>query len=148
MYEVAYLPLALAGIKRKARPFAAGALLAFSLLYSLPEVWRYALLLTSGVVFAFGWPFERQPVKAWERFLNAVLALAGVAMALQLGGDYSIYILSGASVLLLSGNRVVSSFGLSPVSALFLVEFTDHSGIAAFALVYIYALHHLRKLLR
>ncbi len=147
MYEVAYLPLAPAGIRRKARPLAAGALLAFSLLYSLPDAWRYALLLASGVVLALGWPFEKQPVKAWERFLNAVLAMGGIAVASTMGGNTS-YILGAAGVTLFSGNRVLSSFGLLPVSALFLVGLTGLNGVGAFALTYIYALHHLRKLLR
>lgn len=148
MYEVAYLPLALAGIKRKARPLAAGALLAFSLLYPLQEAWRYALLLISGAVFALGWPFEKQPVKAWERFLNAVLAVGGIAVASTMGGDSTSYLLGAAGIALFSGNRVLSSFGLLPVSALFLVNLTGLNGLGAFALTYIYALHHLRKLLR
>ncbi|WP_297475846.1 hypothetical protein [Thermococcus sp.] len=147
MYEVAYLPLALAGIRRKARPLAAGALLAFSLLYPLQEAWRYALLLISGAVFVLGWPFEKQPVKAWERFLNAVLAVVGIAITFTMGGSTS-YLLGAAGIALFSGNRVLSSFGLLPVSALFLVSLTGLNGIAAFVLTYIYALHHLRKLLR
>ncbi len=147
MYEVAYLPLALAGIRRKARPLAAGALLAFSLLYPLQEAWRYALLLISGAVFVLGWPFEKQPVKAWERFLNAVLAVVGIAITFTMGGSTS-YLLGAAGIALFSGNRVLSSFGLLPVSALFLVSLTGLNGLGAFVLTYIYALHHLRKLLR
>lgn len=147
MYEVAYLPLALAGVRRKARPLAAGALLAFSLLYPLQEAWRYALLLISGAVFVLGWPFEKQPVRAWERLLNAVLAVGGIAVASTMGGSTS-YLLGAAGIALFSGNRVLSSFGLLPVSALFLVSLTGLNGFGAFALTYIYALHHLRKLLR
>ena len=147
MYEVAYLPLALAGIRRKARPLAAGALLAFSLLYPLQEAWRYALLLISGAVFVLGWPFEKQPVRAWERLLNAVLAVGGIAVASTMGGSTS-YLLGAAGIALFSGNRVPSSFGLLPVSALFLVSLTGLNRLGAFVLTYIYTLHHLRKLLR
>ncbi len=149
MYEVAYLPLTLAGMKRKARPFSAGALLAFSLPYPLPDMWKYALLLTAGAIFTIGWPFERQPVKGWERFLNAILGVAGLAIAATTGeGGYTIYLLGVAGISLFSGNRVVSSFGMLPVSAVFLLSGTGWKWTSLFVLVYVYTLHHLRKLLR
>ena len=152
MYELAYLPLIPSAVKRRARPFSAGALLAFSLLYPFTNVERYVLIALSGVIFLLGWPFEKQPLKFRERFLNAVISGTSLAIALGLYNAGHFTALLGLAVpLLLFRNRVLASFGLLPASALYLAGYYKVSAdfkLALFALVYIYSLNNLRKLMR
>lgn len=152
MYGLAYVPLIIPAIKKRARPFSAGALLAFSATYPLEERVRYGLALASLLILALGWPYEKQPVKFWERFLNAILGGTGLAIAL---GLYNLgrweAILGVAVPFLLVRNRVLSSFSLLPVSALYLIgayRVPENIKLALFVGVYIYSLNHLRKLLR
>ncbi|WP_297513184.1 hypothetical protein [Thermococcus sp.] len=147
-----YLPLIVPAVKKKARPFSAGAVLAFALTYPLGEEERYALIALSALLLALGYPYENQPVKFWERFVNAVIGGTGLAIALglyNLGGTRAV--LGVAIPFLLLRNRVLSSFGLLPASALYLIgayQVPERVKLALFALVYVYSLNHLRKLLR
>ncbi len=152
MYGLAYVPLIIPAIKKRARPFSAGALLAFSATYPLEERVRYGLALASLLILALGWPYEKQPVKFWERFLNAILGGTGLAIALGLYNLGRWEPITGVAVpFLLVRNRVLSSFGLLPVSALYLIgayRVPENIKLALFVGVYIYSLNHLRKLLR
>jgi hypothetical protein len=152
MYELAYLPLIIPAVKRKARPFSAGALLALALTYPLQEKMKYLLMGLSALILALGYPYEKQPVKFWERFVNAVIGGTGLAIALGLHNAGTIGALLGVAVpFLLLKNRVLASFGLLPASALYLIgtyQAPKDLKLALFALVYIYSLNHLRKLLR
>ncbi|GAB6136688.1 hypothetical protein [Thermococcus prieurii] len=147
-----YLPLIVPAVKKKARPFSAGAVLAFALIYPLGEEERYALMALSALILALGYPYEKQPVKFWERFINAVIGGTGLAIALGLYNLGSMEAVLGVAVpFLLLRNRVLSSFGLLPASALYLIgayQVSERVKLALFALVYVYSLNHLRKLLR
>ncbi|WP_099209313.1 hypothetical protein [Thermococcus henrietii] len=146
-----YLSLIVPAVKKKARPFSAGAVLAFALTYPLGAE-RYALMALSVLILALGYPYENQPVKFWERFVNAVIGGTGLAIALGLYNLGSIEAVLGVAVpFLLLRNRVISSFGLLPASALYLIgayQVSEKVKLALFALVYVYSLNHLRKLLR
>ena len=147
-----YLPLVLPAVKKRARPFSAGALLAFAVSYTIPEKVMYGLIALSALILALGYPYEKQPVKFWERFLNAVIGGTGLAIALGLRelGE-AVAVLGVAVPFLLTKNRVLASFGLLPASALYLTgayRVSENAKLTLFALVYIYSLHHMRKLLR
>ncbi|WP_297536081.1 hypothetical protein [Thermococcus sp.] len=146
-----YLPLIVPAVKKKARPFSAGALLAFALTYPLGAE-RYALMALSALILVLGYSYESQPVKFWERFVNAVIGGTGLAIALGLYNLGSMEAVLGVAVpFLLLRNRVLSSFGLLPASALYLIgayQVPERVKLALFALVYVYSLSHLRKLLR
>jgi len=147
-----YLPLIVPAVKKKARPFSAGALLAFALTHPLGEEERYALMALSALLLALGYPYEKQPVRFWERVLNAAIGGTSLAVALGLYNLGSTGAVLGVAVpFLLLRNRVLSSFGLLPASALYLIGAYRVPGgvkLALFALVYVYSLNHLRKLLR
>ncbi|WP_456420801.1 hypothetical protein [Thermococcus sp.] len=147
-----YIPLVLPAVKKRARPFSAGALLALALTYPLEEKTRYLLLTLSALLLALGHPYEKQPVKFWERLTNAVIGGTGLAIAL---GLYNLgkgeAILGVAVPFLLFKNRVLASFGLLPASALYLTgvyQVPENFKMALFTLVYVYSLNHLRKLMR
>ena len=147
-----YLPLIVPAVKKKARPFSAGAVLAFALTYPLVGEVRYALIALSALLLALGYPYENQPVKFWERFVNAVIGGTSLAIALGLYNLGSTGAVLGVAVpFLLLRNRVLSSFGLLPASALYLIgayHVPERVKLALFAPVYVYSLNHLRKLLR
>ncbi|WP_457743150.1 hypothetical protein [Thermococcus sp.] len=147
-----YLPLIIPAIKKRARPFSAGAVLAFSLTYPIGEKVEYSLIALSVLLLVLGYPYEKQPVKFWERFVNAVIGGTGLAITFGLYNLGSMGTVLGVAVpFLLLKNRVLSSFGLLPASALYLIGSYQVPGrikLILFALVYIYSLHHLRKLLR
>ncbi|WP_054839496.1 hypothetical protein [Thermococcus sp. JCM 11816] len=111
-FGLVYLPLSLAVVKKRARPFAGGSVVAFAWTYPLQDDLRYILSLLGLVLFLLGWPFEKQPVRFWERFVNAVIggtALAIAVGAYQTGEDFA---LLGIPVLLLIlKNRVLASAG-------------------------------------
>ena len=147
-----YIPLVLPAVKKRARPFSAGALLALASTYPFEAKIRYALLGLSALLLALGYPYEKQPVKFWERLINAVIGGTSLAIAL---GLYNLgkgeAVLGVAVPFLLLKNRVLASFGLLPASALYLIGTYHVSGnlkLAFFALVYVYLLNHLRKLMR
>lgn len=81
-FGLVYLPLSLAVVKKRARPFAGGGgVVAFAWAYPLQDNLRYVLSLLGLFLFLLGWPFERQPVKFWERFVNAVIGGTSLAIA-------------------------------------------------------------------
>jgi hypothetical protein len=151
-YYLLYLPLIVPAVKKKARPFSAGALLAFALTYQLGEEERYALIALSALLLALGYSYESQPVKFWERFVNVVIGGTGLAIAVGLYRASNLGALLGLTLpLLLLRNRVVASVGLLPASALYVIGYykvPPEGRLALFALVYVYSLNHLRKLLR
>ncbi|BAD86158.1 hypothetical membrane protein [Thermococcus kodakarensis KOD1] len=151
-FGLVYLPLSLAVVKKRARPFVGGSVVAFAWTYPLQDDLRYILSLLGLVLFLLGWPFERQPVKFWERFVNAVIggtALAIAVGAYQTGEDFA---LLGIPVLLLIlKNRVLASAGLLPASALYLIgsyAVPENLKLALWVITLVYSLHHLRKLAR
>ncbi|MBP1911425.1 hypothetical protein [Thermococcus stetteri] len=151
-FGLVYLPLSLAVIKKRARPFAGGSVVAFAWAYPLQDNLRYALLLLGLVLFLLGWPFEKQPVKFWERFVNAVIG--GTALAIAVGAyqaGESLALLGIPVVLLILKNRVLASAGLLPSSALYLVgsyAAPEKAKLALWGITLVYSLHHLRKLVR
>jgi len=152
MYWPVYVPFLVLAVRRRTRPLVSGAMLALAMTSPIGREARYALLAVSALVLILGYPYEKQPVKFWERSLNAMIAGTSLAIALGLYNLGRMEFILGISVpFLLLKNRVLASFGLLPASALYLVgeyRVPNNFKLAIFALVYLYSLNHTRKLLR
>jgi len=152
MYELAYLPLVPPAVKKRARPFSAGALFALTVTWSPRGVLEYALMTLACFLLLSSYPFEGRPVRREERFLNAVIGGTSLAVAVGLYRGREIGAVLGLAVpFLLLRNRVLVSFGLPPASALYLIghlRVPEGVRFGLFTLTYVYSLHNLRKLLR
>jgi len=150
-----YCLLGLAALKERALPYGAAAVVS-GLLFEWFLDGRYLALAGIGAAISTV-PFrmEKQPVKMWERLLN--VAVAGAVTYESLMSTETGFKTAGllAALSMLSGNRAISSGGILAGSALLLAipaaNLSDKSPyvfLGASALLMLYSLHHLRKLLR
>lgn len=154
-YPAVYLLLSLSVFRRKALLYSSGAILSSSFL-SWILLDSYIPLIGMAAAFLM-LPVRRemQSLKLWERGLNALFALM-VAYVSLVSPEVGIRVFGVlAALLLLSGERGTASMGLLMGSAVFmaipLANLSDMNPViflAFSAVLLVYSLHHLQKLLR
>ncbi|ASJ03653.1 hypothetical protein A3L09_10480 [Thermococcus profundus] len=149
IYVLPYGVLSLAALRRRGFSYGAASLFGGSFVEWILTGSYLALVGMAAAFLAMPVRVEKQPVKLWERALNAVAAGA-VAYASILSPRLDFKVVGLLVALgILSSNRGISGGGLLVASAVFMAtgEGPETSSWAALALM-LYSLHHLRKLLR
>ena len=150
-----YCLLALAALKERALPYGAAAVASGLLFEWLSGGGYLAIAGIGAAVSSVPFRMEKQPVKMWERLLNAAVAgtLTYASLMLAKTGFKIAGVIAALSTL--SGNRGISSGGILAGSAVLLaIPAANLNGMnpdvffTASALLMLYSLHHLRKLLR
>lgn len=147
--------LSLLAIRRKTFPCGSSAV--FGGLFLVWMLTKDYLALAGMVVTFLGFPIriEKQPVKLWERVLN-VLAAGAIAYISLVSPELSIRVVGILSALMMvSSDRAISTSGLiiasSVLLSLPLARITDMDEkifVSSAAIVMLYSLYHIRKLLR
>ncbi len=155
VYLVPYVLMLIPGIKRKSFPFAAASLFALAFLEWVLLHDYIALIVMAIAILETPLRVEKQPVKFWERLLNVLVAgtMAYVSIVYQ---DVSFKVVGILSVLgLISSDRSISGGALVTSSALFIgiaisgtSEMNPNVFLGIGAILLLYSLNHLRKLLR
>ncbi|ASJ01364.1 hypothetical protein [Thermococcus gorgonarius] len=155
LYVLPYGLLTLAGIKRRAFPYATAALFSGSFIEWVLTRDYLALAGIAVAILAMPVRVEKQQVRMWERVINTAVA-GTVAYVSVVGQDIGIKVAGiFAAIAMLSGNRGISSGGILVGSSIFMAiplgnlsDMEPMFFIGASIILLVYSLHHLRKLLR
>ncbi|ACS32825.1 hypothetical protein [Thermococcus gammatolerans] len=154
-YLVPYALLLIPGIKRKSLPFAASSLFALAFLEWLLVHDYIAIIVMGMALLETPIRMGKQPVKLWERVINVIVAGA-VAYVSVISPETAFKIVGVLTAIgLLSSNRSISGGALVTASAFFVgialsgtSDMNPDLFIGVGALLLLYSLNHLRKLLR
>lgn len=155
IYLAPYALMLLPGIKRKSFPFAAASLFALAFLEWVLLHNYIALIVMVIAILETPLRVEKQPVKFWERLLNVLVGgtIAYVSIVSQDVSFKAVGILSALG--LISSDRSISGGALVTSSAFFLgiaisgtSDMDPNISLGIGAILLLYSLNHLRKLLR
>ena len=155
IYLLPYAILTLSSLRRKALFYGSSSLASWSFLEWVITGDYMALVGLVMALVALPLSFGSQRVRMWERVLNVVLA--GAIAYISIPFTPLEFRLMGvlATVAMLSGDRGVSSGGVLMGSAIltaiplaYISDIEPTIFFSASALLFVYSLHHLRKLLR